>query len=156
MKPHLGIPETLLQIVSDELNKLLADEFILYVKMKDYHWNVEGPNFNEIHTFYGLLLRETDQVIESIAKRIRAIGHHAEARLTDYLKLTSLIEQPFTNSQNDQLKSLLAAYETIINNLRRLAYLFADKCKDIGSSYFVKGLLVQHEDAARKIRACFN
>lgn len=153
MKPNLGIPEPLLQTVSIELNKLLADEFILQTKTRNYHWNIEGVNFHEMHRFYEQQINELDEVIDEIAERIRAIGFYAEARLEDYLKLTSLIEQPYTSSQNDQLKYLLGSHETIINNLRRLIPFFADKNKDLGSSDFVTQLLEKHEKMAWMLRA---
>ncbi|MDN3654212.1 DNA starvation/stationary phase protection protein [Ferruginibacter paludis] len=153
MKPNLGIPENHLQVISSELNKLLSDEFILYTKSRNYHWNIEGSNFSEMHQFYERQVNEINDMIDDIAERIRTIGFYAEGRLEDYLKLTSLIEQPFTNSQNDQLKNLLGSHETIINNLRRLITLFADKHKDVGSSDFAVQLLEKHEKMAWMIRA---
>jgi starvation-inducible DNA-binding protein len=153
MKPNLGILETHLQAVSEALNKLLADEVVLYIKTRNYHWNIEGPNFNEMHKFYEQQFNELDEMMDQIAERIRTIGHYTEARLADYLRLTSLIENDYTNFQNDQLKYLLASHETIINNLRRLIPLFADKHKDLGSSDFVTGLLGKHEKMAWMVRA---
>jgi len=156
MKPNLGIPENNLQLVSIELNKLLADEYILHTKARNYHWNIEGANFHEMHQFYNQQIVEINEMVDDIAERIRTIGFYAEARLEDYLRLTSLIEQPYTNSQNVQLKYLLGGHETIINNLRRLIPLFADKYKDTGSSDFVTRLMGKHEKMAWMIRSHFN
>lgn len=153
MKPNLGIPESHLQAVSLELNKLLADEVVLYIKTRNYHWNIEGSNFHEMHIFYENQFKQIDDIMDEIAERIRTIGHYTEARLVDYLKLTSLIEPPYTNFQNDQLKYLLASHETIINNLRRLIPLFGDKHKDLGSSDFVTQLLGRHEKMSWMVRA---
>jgi starvation-inducible DNA-binding protein len=153
MKPNLGISEPHLRAVSVELNKLLADEVVLYIKTRNYHWNIEGPNFNELHRFYEQQFTELDGVMDEIAERIRTIGHYTEARLADFLKLTNLIEQEYTNLQHEQLKYLLASHETIVNNLRRLITLFAEKYKDLGSSDFVTQLLGRHEKMAWMIRA---
>ena len=153
MKANLGIPETHLQAVAEELNKLLADEVVLYVKTRNYHWNIEGANFHEMHLFYEGQFNQLDAIMDEVAERIRSIGHYTEARLVDYLKLTNLIEPPYTNFQNDQLKNLLASHETIINNLRRLITLFADKHKDLGSSDFATQLIGKHEKMAWMVRA---
>lgn len=153
MKPNLGIPEVRLQIVAEELNKLLSDEVVLYFKTRNYHWNIEGPNFHEMHLFYERQFTQLDEIIDQVAERIRTIGHYTEARLADYLKLTNLVEPPYTNFQNDQLKNLLASHETIINNLRRLIPLFADENKDLASSDFVTQLLGTHEKMAWMVRA---
>ena len=153
MKAHLGILETHLQPVAEQLNRLLADEVILYIQTRNYHWNVEGPNFNEMHSFYEGQFKELDEIMDQIAERIRAIGHYTEARLVDYLKLTNLVEPPYTNLQTDQLQFLLAAQETIISNLRRLIPVFADQHKDIGSSDFITQLLGKHEKMAWMVRS---
>jgi starvation-inducible DNA-binding protein len=156
MKANLGIPQNHLQEVSNELNKLLSDEVILYFKTRNYHWNIEGSNFHEMHLFYENQFNQLDEIMDQVAERIRIIGHYTEARLVDYLKLTNLLESPYTNAQNDQLKNLLASHETIINNLRRLIPLFADKYKDFGSSDFVTQLIGKHENMAWMVRAYFN
>ncbi|MDN3656103.1 DNA starvation/stationary phase protection protein [Ferruginibacter paludis] len=153
MKPNIGILETHLQGVSEELNKLLADEVVLYIKARNYHWNIEGINFSEMHQFYEQHFNDLDEIMDQVAERIRAVGHYTEARLADYLKLTNLIENDYTNSQENQLKYLLESHETIINNLRRLIPLFADKHKDLGSSDFVTQLLGKHEKMAWMVRA---
>ena len=125
MKPNLGIPEVHLQVVAGELNKLLSDEVVLYFKTRNYHWNIEGPNFHEMHLFYERQFTQLDEIIDQVAERIRTIGHYTEARLADYLKLTNLVEPPYTNFKNDQMKNLLASHEPLINNLLRLILLFA-------------------------------
>src|SRR5580693_3924884 len=113
MKPNIGVTENNLQAIALELNKVLADEFILYAKTRNYHWNVEGSNFMEMHKFYESQFGQLDEIIDDVAERIRTIGHYAEARLKDYLGLTHLDEQEYTNKQSEQLKNLLEDHEAI-------------------------------------------
>ena len=156
MKISIGILENHLQSAAQELNKLLADEFLLYTQTRNYHWNIEGSNFTEMHLFYEKQFTELDDVMDEVAERIRMIGHYTEARLGDYLKLTQLVEQPYTNDQQVQLQYLLDSQEAIIRNLRRLIAIFADEYKDIGSSDFATQLLSRHEKMAWMIRAHLN
>ena len=153
MKANIGIPENNLQSIALELNKVLADEFILYAKTRNYHWNVEGSNFMEMHKFYESQYEQLDEIIDNVAERIRQLGHYAEARLKDYLELSHLEEQEYTNEQNAQLKNLLEDHESIIINLRKLINLFTDKYKDAGTTDFVTGLMEQHEKMAWFIRS---
>ncbi len=153
MKTNIGIPDEHRQAVALELNKALADEFLLYTKTRNYHWNVEGSNFMEMHKFYETLYEELDEIIDDVAERVRAIGHYSEGRLKDFLSLTQLDEPAYTNKQNEQLKNLLNDHETIIQNLRKLITLFADKHKDLGTSDFVTGLMEKHEKMAWFIRS---
>ena len=142
--------------VASELNKLLADEVILYFKTRNYHWNIEGTNFNELHLFYENQFNQLDAIMDEVAERIRILGHYTEARLVDYLKIANLVEQPYTNKQELQMKDLLSSHETIIHNLRKLVTLFDEIFKDIGSSDFVTQLLGRHEKMAWMIRAYSN
>ena len=153
MKPNIGIPENHLRVVGLELNKVLADEFILYTKTRNYHWNVEGSNFMEMHKFYESQFEQLNEIIDNVAERIRTIGHFSLARLKDYIKVTHLEEQEYTNRQSEQLKNLLEDHEAIIQNLRKLIKLFSEKHKDLGTSDFVTGLMEQHEKMAWFIRS---
>ncbi len=153
MKANIGIPENNLQSIAFELNKVLADEFILYAKTRNYHWNVEGSNFMEMHKFFEGQFEQLDEIIDNVAERIRQLGHYTEARLKDYLDLTHLEEQEYTSKQNEQLKNLLEDHESIIMNLRKLINLFTDKHKDAGTADFVTGIMEQHEKMAWFIRS---
>jgi starvation-inducible DNA-binding protein len=153
MKVNIGISENNLKSIALELNKVLADEFILYTKTRNYHWNVEGSNFMELHKFYESQFEQLDEIIDNVAERIRQLGHYTEARLKDYLALSHLEEQEYTIKQNEQLKNLLEDHESIIMNLRKLIMLFTDKHKDAGTADFVTGLMEQHEKMAWFIRS---
>lgn len=153
MKPDIGIAEDHLQAIAIELNKVLADEFVLHTKTRNYHWNVEGTNFMEMHNFYESQYEELDQIIDDVAERIRALGHYSEGRVEDLLKLSSLDEPAYTTKQSEQLRNLLNDHEQIIRNLRKLITLFSDKYKDLGTSDFVTGLMEKHEKMAWFIRA---
>lgn len=148
MKANIGIPDNHLQAVAEKLQVLLADEQILYTKTRNYHWNVEGDNFSEMHLFYEKQYDELAEIIDEVAERIRMIGHYSTGRMVDFLKLTQLTEPEYTNNQPDQIKNLVEDHETIIRTLRTLITEFSDKQKDLGTSDFVTGLLRQHEKMA--------
>ncbi|HRQ49812.1 MAG TPA: ferritin-like domain-containing protein [Agriterribacter sp.] len=80
-KVNIGITEKNRQAVAAALNRVLADEHILYNKTRSYHWNVEGPSFMELHKLYEEQYTALAEVIDEIAEWIRTIGHCAEGRL---------------------------------------------------------------------------
>lgn len=153
MNANIGISDSNTKAVALELNKLLANEFVLYTKTRNYHWNVTGANFFELHKLFEGQYEQLQSIIDDTAERIRAIGHFAEGRLVDYLKLTDLLEPEYTSNEKEQLKNLLDDHETIIRILRRLITEFSDTYKDLGSSDFVTGLLREHEKMAWMLRA---
>lgn len=153
MKVNIGITDKNRQAVAAALNELLADEHVLYNKTRSYHWSVEGPSFMEFHKLYEGQYTELAEMIDEVAERIRTIGHFAEGRLKELLKLTSLEEPAVPVEQAKQIDNLTADHETIINRLRKLIKDFDEKYKDIGSSDFVTGLLKQHEKMAWMLRS---
>jgi starvation-inducible DNA-binding protein len=153
MKANIGISEEHSQAVALILNQLISDEQVLFAKTRNYHWNIESPSFMELHKFYEGQYTELAETIDEIAERVRKIGHYAEGRLKDYLKLASLEEGEYTNDQKTQLKNLLDDHETIIRGLRNHIPTVEDKYKDLGTADFLTGLLKDHEQWAWMIRA---
>ena len=154
MKPAIGITPKNLSEVANELNKLLADEHVLYIQTRNAHWNVEGPDFLTKHKFFEEQYHQIETIIDDVAERIRTIGHYAEGTLAGFLQLTHLTEQ--TREKNDSsgfMKSLLQAHEAIIIHLRENIDRFADEWKDAGTSDFITGLMETHEKMAWMLRA---
>src|SRR6201985_1648403 len=119
MNASIGIKQANLQAVEAELSKLLADEFVLYTKTRNAHWNVESPDFHSMHIFFEQQYEQLDETMESVAERIRQLGHYAPATLQSFLSLTHLTEK--LGERNDSLgfiKELLIDHENIIIFLR--------------------------------------
>lgn len=152
-KVNIGITEKNRQAVADALSRLLADEHVLYNKTRSYHWNVEGPSFMELHKLYEEQYNLLAEMIDEIAERIRTIGHYAEGRLSELLKLTTLKEPTVPIKFDKQIAHLDSDHETIIIKLRKLITDFDEKYKDIGSSDFATGLLKSHEKMVWMLRS---
>ncbi|GAA3945585.1 DNA starvation/stationary phase protection protein [Chitinophaga oryziterrae] len=153
MKANIGISEANSKAVALILNQLISDEQVLFAKTRNYHWNIESPSFMELHKFYEAQYTELAETIDEIAERVRKIGHYAEGRLKDYLKLANLEEGEYTNDQKTQLKNLLDDHETIIRGIRGHISKVEDDHNDIGTADFLTGVLKQHEQWAWMIRA---
>ena len=154
MKIEIGITESNRQNVANELAKILADETVLYIKTKNAHWNIEGPDFYDKHKFFEMQFGELDAIIDSVAERMRTIGHYAPATLKSYLDLTHLTEQ--TSEKNDShgfIKELLEDHESIIIVLRENINAFTAKFHDLGTSDFITGLMETHEKMAWFLRS---
>jgi starvation-inducible DNA-binding protein len=154
MKTDIGIKPANTAAIAQSLNRLLADEHVLYIKTRKAHWNVEGPDFLTVHRFFEEQYKQLEKIIDDIAERIRTIGHYAEATLAGFLKETHLSEE--TREKNDSagfMKSLLEDHETIIIHLRENIDAYDEKWKDVGTSDFITGLLKTHEKMAWLLRA---
>jgi len=154
MKTSIGITEENRAAVSQQLAKLLADEFVLYTKTLNAHWNVEGKDFHSMHIFLEEQYNQLQEHVDSVAERIRSIGHYAPATLKSFLELTHLTE--YSESKNDSLgflKELLEDHTIIIEFIRGNITPFAEDFKDLGTSDFITGLMDQHEKLAWMLRA---
>lgn len=154
MNTNIGITDANRQQVTNQLAKLLADEYVLYTKTRNAHWNVEGPDFHSMHVFFESQYEELDEIMDSVAERIRSLGHYAPATLKSFLSLTHLTE--YSERDNDSMgfmKELLGDHESIIEFLRGNVDAFASTYKDVGTSDFITGLLETHEKMAWMLRA---
>lgn len=154
MKTSIGITEAHREGVANELAKILADEYVLYTKTKNAHWNVEGPDFYEKHKFFEAQFGELDTIIDSVAERIRTLGHYVDAMLKAFLSVTQFTEEK--SEKNDSagyLKELLVDHETLIMSLRGNIPVFANDYRDLGTSDFITGLMESHEKMAWFLRS---
>ena len=154
MKTNIGLTEQNTEAVAEQLAKLLADETVLYIKTRNAHWNVTGDNFHANHIFFEEQYKQLDEVIDSVAERLRKIGHYAPATMKMYLELTHLTE--YSDRTNDGLgymKDLLKDHESIIEFMRGNVNEFQTAHKDAGTGDFVTGLLEKHEKIAWMLRA---
>lgn len=153
MDPNIGIIEANRLAVATELNKLLADEYVLYTKTRNAHWNVEGADFYDKHKFFEAQFEQLDEIIDSVAERVRSLGHYASATLKSFLSLTHLTEtKSEKNDSQGFIRELLADHESIIVHLRANINQFMEDYKDAGTSDFVTGLLQEHEKMAWFLR----
>ncbi|MGH2646922.1 MAG: Dps family protein [Ginsengibacter sp.] len=154
MKTDIGISNSNRQKVAEELSKLLADEFVLYTKTRNAHWNVEGPDFHAMHLFFESQYEQLDDIMDSVAERIRSIGHYAPATLKVYSQLTHLSEQQRTkNDSQGFIKELTSDHESIIIFLRENINKFANDYSDAGTSDYITGLMETHEKMAWMLRS---
>ncbi|MBI2608219.1 MAG: DNA starvation/stationary phase protection protein [Deltaproteobacteria bacterium] len=153
MQPKIGLTEKSLTGVIKILNTLLSDEFVLYTKTLNFHWNVEGPQFNDLHKFFNEQYEILLEKIDDIAERIRALGGVALGSLNDFLKNTRLQESSNAKSAQDMLKDLLSSHESIIQLLRKDFVTCDEKYNDVGTNDFLTGLMEEHEKMAWMLRA---
>ncbi|PPK98929.1 Dps family protein [Parapedobacter indicus] len=154
MKPNIGISEEHLAEISQVLSHILADEFVLYTKTRNAHWNIEGPNFHAMHIMFESQYTELADIIDNVAERMRTLGHYAPATLKQILQLTHLTEQ--TREKNDStgfIRELLSDHESITINIRTQINRLAERLKDVGTSDYLTGLTEYHEKTAWMLRS---
>lgn len=116
---RIGLSNEETKKVAEHLDQHLADLHVLYTKLHNYHWNVEGPEFFTLHAELENLYDAVAEEIDVVAERILMIGHRPTASLADYLKKAKLKEaasEPI--SGKEIVKELLADYGQLVAGLR--------------------------------------
>ena len=98
----------------DNLKVLLASTETFSLKSRNFHWNIEGSDFPQYHSFFGDLYSETYETVDRIAEYIRVLDSYAPGSLTRYSELTIIEDQTkvpraslmFTESLNDIMKMI--------------------------------------------------
>ena len=154
MKTAIGLSHEQREGVGKILNTLLSDEYVLYTKTRNYHWNVVGPQFNDLHKFFETQYGELNVIIDDVAERARAVGVRAFGTAAEFSHHTRLTEQPGRYpGAREMVTNLLNDHEAIIRHLRVDLEACAQRHQDAGTSDFLTGLMEQHEKMAWMLRA---
>jgi starvation-inducible DNA-binding protein len=154
MQPNIGLSEQQCQGVVQLLNVLLADEYVLYTKTRDYHWNVVGPEFRELHKFFEGQYKELNEMVDDMAERIRMLGKPSIGTLEEFARYTRLKEHPgHYPSAHEMLANLQTDHEQVIRQLRSDAETCADEYQDQGTRDFLTQVMIHHEKMAWMLRA---
>ncbi len=106
---------------AQKLSKLLADSYALYLKTHNFHWNITGSNFIELHTFFETIYTELATAVDEIAERIRTLGYAAPGSFSAFAALTDVKEAPSTPpSADEMIKQLAEAHKVVIKTAREV------------------------------------
>lgn len=136
----------------DSLKITLANNFALYLKAHYYHWNVEGPDFAQYHSFFGDFYEEVYGAVDTIAEQIRALNAYAPGSFERYLELSQISGEDRIIPASEMLRELEVANQTMITSLMA-SYHLADAAGELGLANFLQDRLDQHKKHAWMIRS---
>lgn len=153
MNLHTGITEQQRQTVADGMAHLLADTYTLYLKTQNFHWNVKGPFFQQLHDLFQTQYTELALAIDEIAERIRALGFRAPGTYMEFARLTSIHEVPGVPPAEEMLRMLLAGQETILHTARNIMPGATESGDEVSVDLLTQRMQA-HEKAAWMLRSC--
>ena len=154
MNTHIGLSTEQREGVVKILNTLLSDEYLLYTKTRNYHWNVVGPQFNDLHKFFEAQYEALNDVVDDVAERARSLGGKAFGTLAEFSQHTRLKEQPGKQPPAlTMVANLQADHEAMVRTVRADLATVMEKHNDAGTSDFLTGLMERHEKMAWMLRS---
>lgn len=150
---NIGITAENLKNISQLLQVCLADLHVLYIKTRNFHWNVEGMSFGPLHELFEKQYKQLESIIDEVAERTRNLGFFAVGSLSGFLSIARLKEHMKEGiSDKEMLRILAEDHEMHIRNLRESI----DKCDeeygDVGTADFLTDLIRDHEKIAWMLR----
>jgi starvation-inducible DNA-binding protein len=153
LAPDLGLSKNQQQDVASILKLVLADEAVVYQKLRNYHWNVTGRHFFELHLALEKQYEEIAEVIDEVAERIRQYGVFAPGTLEEFTQITRMSEQSGVYPDaRTMMANLVADHEAVIRNLRGDIEMIDKKDDDVGAVDLLTGILQQHQKMAWMLR----
>ena len=151
-KIDIGIPKDQRKAIADGLSRLLADEYTLYLKTHNFHWNVKGPMFNTLHLMFETHYNESALAVDLVAERIRALGFPAPGTYKQYAALSSIEETDGVPEAMKMVDLLVKAHEACAKTARSV-FPLADKASDEPTADLLTQRMQAHEKTAWMLRS---
>lgn len=114
---YLNIKEEKLLPVVIELNTLLAEYHLYYQKLRNFHWNVLGQNFFDLHEQFETMYSDARVKIDEIAERILTLRYHPMSNLSAYLKTAKIEESTGKMEDREMIADILKAHSILLRQM---------------------------------------
>lgn len=141
--------------IAEGLSGFLSDSFTLYLKTHNFHWNVTGPMFNALHGMFETQYTEQWAALDEIAERIRALGYNAPGSYAEFIRLSSIPEEPGLSDAADwreMVRQLVVGNEAVCRSARKVLDT-ADDADDDPTEDLMTQRLQVHEKYAWMLRS---
>ncbi len=148
----IGINENDRMQVAEGLKRLLADTYTLYLQTHNFHWNVTGPQFRELHLMFEEHYTELAIAVDDIAERIRTLGVIAPGTYKAFAALASVEEVEDIPEASNMIAILTKSHEQVVKTCRE-ALKLAQDADDESSVSLISDRMVLHEKTAWMLRS---
>jgi starvation-inducible DNA-binding protein len=148
----IGINQQDREAIADHLKSLLADSYTLYLQTHNFHWNVTGPMFHQLHLMFEQHYTELAIAVDDVAERIRSLDVAAPGTYAAFSRLSSIKEVDGVPSAEEMVTLLTKGHEQVVKTCRQ-ALLVAQKADDESSAALISDRMRIHEKTAWMLRA---
>jgi len=148
----IGIKEQDRLNIAQHLKHLLADSYTLYLQTHNFHWNVTGPMFNQLHLMFEEHYNELAIAVDDIAERIRSLDVAAPGTYRAFFELSSIKEVDGVPNADTMINLLTKGHEQVVKTCRT-ALAIAQDAGDESSAALISDRMRVHEKTAWMLRA---
>ena len=151
-KIDIGISKTNREHIAEGLKRLLADSYTLYLQTHNFHWNVTGPHFRELHLMFEEHYTELATAVDEIAERIRTLDVAAPGTYKSFAQFSSIEEVEGVPGAQEMVSLLTKGHEQVVKTCRE-ALGPAQEAEDESSAGLISDRMRIHEKTAWMLRA---
>ena len=107
-------------MLTDDLKTLLASNFAYYLKAQMFHWNVEGPDFGQLHKFFQKIYEDAYGAVDQIGEYIRTMDDYTPGSLERFSELSEIPGQTKIPRARLMLEELLQDTDTMKSIVMRV------------------------------------
>lgn len=144
---YLGLDRKEVAKTVDQLNDLLANYHIYYQNLRNFHWNVDGENFFDLHNKFEDLYNDAQVKIDEIAERVLTLRLRPVSKMSAYLDRAAVKESDILEDEFKMVETILVNHRIIIDNMRMIIR-SADKIEDEGTIDMIGGFLADLEKSS--------
>ena len=137
---YLNLDKKKTTATAKELNILLADYHLYYQKLRNFHWNVIGHNFFDLHIKFEEMYDDAKLKIDEIAERILTLRFQPTSNFTDYLKMSNIKESTSDTKDLKMVEILLDDHGKLLKQMRTVVEK-ADAAGDEGTIDMIGGFI---------------
>ncbi len=137
---YLGIDKAKVKLTVEELNILLASYNVYYQNLRNYHWNLTGKNFFELHEKFEDLYNDAKIKIDEIAERILTLRFRPLSDFSKYLDRSVIPEAGEVEDDVLMVTNILYNHKHLIKVMRKVIEL-ADEANDEGTIDMIGGFM---------------
>jgi starvation-inducible DNA-binding protein len=101
------------------LNTALSNTYCLYLKTQNYHWNVTGSDFAQLHVLFETQYNELSLAVDTLAERIRSLGQKSPGSFKAFLKLATINEAKDNITAKKMVEDLAKSHAQLANDFSK-------------------------------------
>jgi len=149
---NIGLNDQQKERIAGALSTVLADSYTLYLQTHNFHWNVTGPQFRELHLMFEEHYTELAVAVDDVAERIRTLGFAAPGTYSEFSRLASIKEVEGVPKASDMVRILKESHEAVVRSCRAALELAQDG-DDESTASLIGDRMRVHEKTAWMLRS---
>lgn len=130
--------------LAEPLNQLLSDYMLVYQRLRNYHWNVVGGEFYDVHEKFEEEYLAGAEAVDEIAERMRMLGFKPISTLKGFVEKSHIKENEKEMSAEEMVHQIIKDYQVLLSDLHQLVK-YALKFEDFGTDFMARNMMANIE-----------